>query len=146
MNDVISNINVERMEAEGEGSGGLRRYVLFKLLYGKAFLDFVSGDDTTSTLQVHVSFLRQNFSTPPVTCCVEPIFNSSFLLDLCAEDGTLIDFTSLLKLKSPIQIVVTRNTPTGRELIASKFIEWRGLLSSGTQSFNLELQGQGAKS
>ena len=48
VNDVISNINVERMDSEGEGSGGLRRYVLFKLLYGKAFVDFLSGDDIST--------------------------------------------------------------------------------------------------
>ena len=122
-----------------------KRYLLLKLQYGKAFLDFMSESNPPATLQIHVCFLRQRFSSRKVPCSVEPTFDESFLLSLNSPDGTCVDLNSLVQLYSPIHLVVVKEQSNHCEVLATKSIEWRLLLSVASLQFPVELMGMGTR-
>lgn len=122
-----------------------KRYLLVKLQYGKAFLDYIDNHDTGMNLQVHISFLQQRYSSRTVQCSAEPVFDDSFLLNLAPNDS-VVDFTTLVKLQAPIHIVVTVEKAGKKEIIATKNLEWRLMLSTSSLSYPVELSGCGTKS
>lgn len=144
LGDVLTHIR----EIPAQEQAGLeypKRYLLFKVLYGKAFLDFIGAEHANSHLQVHISFLQQRFSSKKVPCTVEPIFDESFLLQLTPPDTSLVDFATLVKLRAPIHIVLTKEKDGIREVVSTKFIEWRLMLSTGSLQFPIELLGTGTR-
>jgi centrosomal protein CEP76 len=122
-----------------------KKYLLVKVQYGKAFIDFMDNKDTNLTMQVHLSFLQQRFSSKKVVCCSEPVFDDSFLLHL-SNSEVPVDFSALVKLSAPVHLVVTVESSRGKEVLATKNIEWRAMLTSPSLSFPIELLGVGTKS
>lgn len=130
---------------KGKEIDGGKRYLLVKVQYGKAFLDFLDNKDENLKMQVHLSFLQQRFSSKKITCVAEPVFDDSFLLNLTTSDVP-IDFATLVKLSSPIHLTITTESSKGREILSTKSIEWRAMLSNPSLSFPIELQGLGTRS
>lgn len=122
LGDVLSHVQ-SLPETEDLNLDKSKKYIFLKLQYGKAFIDFLSPEATKSNLQIHVSFLNQRFTSKTVPCSVEPLFEDSFLLNLTSPEYGNIDFATLLKLKTPIHMVILKETNGQRELIASKNIE-----------------------
>ena len=144
--EVLADVMQEMDDLpRGPALDSSKKYLLLKVQYGKAFIDYMDNKDTNLTMQVHLSFLQQRFSTHKVVCCSEPIFDDSFLLHLTHSDAP-VDFSSLVKLQAPIHLVITIDSPKGKEVLTTKNIEWRAMLSSPSLSFPLELLGVGAKS
>jgi len=121
------------------------RYILMKLQYGKAFVDFVGREVAGATFQLHIQFLQQRFASKKVPCSAEPVFDDSFLLNLSTPESGSVDFSSLVKLSSPIHVVLVKEINGKREVIATKNIEWRLMLCTSTLSFPVELTGLGTQ-
>lgn len=122
-----------------------KKYLLLKLQYGKAFIDYIDNQDSSLQLQVHFSFLQQRYSSRKVQASSEPVFDDNFLLNISPSD-TAVDFATLVKLQAPVHMVVTIDNGKNREIIATKNIEWRMMLTAPSLSFPLELTGCGTKS
>ena len=144
LHDVLSQIQDLPQSPALDNS---KKYLLVKLQYGKAFLDYIDNKDPGLYMQVHLSFLQQRYSSRKVLCSAEPVFDDSFLLNLSPSD-TFLDFSTLVKLQAPIHILVTveRESTQKKEIIATKNIEWRLMLTTPSLSFPVELSGCGPKS
>ncbi|CAG9334919.1 unnamed protein product [Blepharisma stoltei] len=145
LGDVLTHVQQLPESEDLPGIDRSKKYLLFKLQYGKAFIDFLSADSSRSNLQIHISFLQQRFSSKSIPCSAEPIFDDSFLLNLSPPDYGNVDFGTLLKLRAPIHIVVIKETNGRKEIVASKNIEWRLMLSTPMLSFPIELTGLGTR-
>ena len=142
--DVVDQVGNARLEPEAAAEPN-KRYLLLKLQYGKAFLDFAAEIDSPTTLQIHISFLRQRFSSRKVQCTVDPVFDESFLLSFSAPDGSNVELATLVKLQAPIHIVVVKEQGGSREVLAVKAVDWRLFLSVATLQFPVEMMGIGAR-
>ena len=99
-----------------------KRYLLLKLQYGKAFVDYIDNPASGLMFQIHFSFLQQRYSSRKVKCSAEPVFDDSFLLNIF-PDGSSIDFSTLVKLQAPVHMVITVENGKKKEIIGIKNIE-----------------------
>jgi hypothetical protein len=142
VNDVLTNIDFAEIEDFSEDSAPEvgRRYMMFKILYGRGFVVGEQG----AKVEVHVSFLSQTFSSKSVPLSADPLFQDTFLFDLSYEGHVLTDFSALVKLRAPINVVVLKVLPNGgKTVLSTKRIEWRTLLSTGSLSYPVEFKGLG---
>lgn len=142
--DVVEQVNAEPLEPAAAVEPN-KRYLLLKLQYGKAFLDFVGDEEQPASLQIHISFLRQRFSSRKVKCTVEPVFDEAFLLSFSPPDGSSVELVTLVKLQSPIHIVVIKEQAGRKEILAVKAVDWRLFLSVSTLQFPVEMMGMGTR-
>ena len=126
------------------------RAILLRIKQGKSFLDYLDAHAQVEFV-ISISFQRQRFRTVPVPASADPIFDETFVLDLSGQAAKpsatgatgLIDLHKLLKLNSPVHIVLLKLTTeaglTKTTIMASKSVEWRYLLSSAQIELNCEL-------
>jgi len=146
--DVTRKVHRQRKERSVEDYvKANKRLIHLKLVTGKAFVEYISSRENAHFI-VDVKFQDQRFVSKPVSCCEEPIFGESFLLVLNpTETNSKIELTDFARLTAPIHISVLKESPDGsRQLLSTKRLEWRILLSNGSVTLNVELSGVGNKS
>ena len=126
-----------------------RRFLLLKVLGGRAFVDHASLGGGHFVLHLH--FRNHRCRSRPVPCSIEPAFDESFLLDLQpANSESLVDLATLLSIDSKVHLVLTHVKMSDEgvmstTLMASYDIEWRKALVAGGVSIPAELLGAGQR-
>ncbi|KAL9642610.1 hypothetical protein ABK040_009690 [Willaertia magna] len=130
----------------------------FKLIGGKAFMEFDDEVKTDEKMICFLSFKNQRFVSHPVSCTCSPIFEEDFLIDLevdCCSNNQFTDndvndegVGQLLQMNSPVDIVVITVDSDGRtRYIGGHRLEWRRVLKKGVILMTVELGGgQGIES
>eukprot|EP01064_Diplonema_japonicum_P012191 TRINITY_DN1964_c0_g2_i1.p1 TRINITY_DN1964_c0_g2~~TRINITY_DN1964_c0_g2_i1.p1 ORF type:complete len:667 (+),score=167.76 TRINITY_DN1964_c0_g2_i1:87-2003(+) len=132
------------------------RHLHVKLLGGRAFLEHLDTINKGEMLTVHMQFGSQRFQSSPVECECDPDFDDSFLINLDHELARARDRglrlpngRDLLKLDTPLQIVLTRTDTSRRTTrhVGENVTEWRNVLKTGAVNMSVELGGgmQGLK-
>lgn len=113
----------------------------FKLLNGRAFVDFTRKVEESSYFQFDILFFGQRFQSKKIYCAQEFTINESFLLDFNPLKLEIdVNFSLLRKLSSPIHIALVHiHGDSEKTLIATKSIEWRWVLCYGSWKIETEL-------
>jgi centrosomal protein CEP76 len=143
---VLSQVleHVQEVDERGDPAEPSKNYLMFKLQGGKAFVDFMQPE-RTGRLQVCASFLDQRYISKKVPCSVEPEFDDQFLFTLAPPEATSVDFATLMKLRAAIHLTVIFETEGRREVLATRSVEWRVMLSTASLNFPVELTGTGTR-
>ena len=126
-----------------------RRFLLLKVLGGRAFVDHASLGGGHYVLHLH--FRNHRCRSRPVPCSMEPAFDESFLLDLQpANSESLVDLATLLSIDAKVHLVLThvkmsKEGIMSTTLMSSYDIEWRKALVAGGVSIPAELLGTGQR-
>eukprot|EP00741_Cyanophora_paradoxa_P012378 tig00020610_g11960.t1 len=122
-----------------------RRYLHFKLLGGKAFVDALTvpaAERHEWSVVVHAQFEGQRFRSRPAPLALEPGFTDAFLIELPQDPDSSRPTApaALLECASPLQVAVTATAPDGHtRLVGTHALEWRRVLKAGQWSVALEL-------
>jgi CEP76 C2 domain/Transglutaminase-like superfamily len=114
-------------------------YLKVTVVEGESFSGYIAdirADDTLCTFGVHMQFRHQRAaSARPAAACVNPQFNETFVFLLNDKlPTTAAEWTALLELDAPVQLVLTRqrtvqqSAKPKRELVGSCSIDWRRAL------------------
>jgi len=114
-----------------------------RILRGRAF----GAASSNAHYVLHLSFGDQRFSSAPTPTCAEPEFGDEFVIKLA---GSSPDPDSLLKSPgTPLQFALVKVFPGidgAKELVASHDLEWRRVLTKGSASVSIEMNGPGPTS
>jgi CEP76 C2 domain/Transglutaminase-like superfamily len=114
-------------------------YLKVTVVQGESFSGYIAdirADDTLYTFGVHMQFRHQRAaSAKPAAACVNPQFHETFVFLLNDKlPTTAAEWTALLELDAPLQLVLTRqrtaqqSAKPKRELVGSCSIDWRRAL------------------
>lgn len=115
------------------------RQLNLRVIKGRAFIGLDTfQQDPTSTLQIHVKFGSNRYTSEPVMSDIEPTFNFSTMLKLPSRDLNL-----LLDIEELIHIVVTIRDINGiTHAVGVAKISWQKIFCSGRISQLIELKEQ----
>eukprot|EP00698_Gefionella_okellyi_P021413 TRINITY_DN693_c0_g1_i2.p1 TRINITY_DN693_c0_g1~~TRINITY_DN693_c0_g1_i2.p1 ORF type:complete len:635 (-),score=95.57 TRINITY_DN693_c0_g1_i2:330-2234(-) len=121
-----------------------------RLIAGRSFNDFLpSPAEGCPSLIVELLLDGKRTRSAPVPACSEPRFSQSFLLDLQQPLDVEDLGARLLKLDTPLHIVILKHDEQrggGCTLIGTHCLDWRRVLQSGTLTIAVEMAGIGVES
>ena len=102
---------------------------------------YIGKEDTKDELSFSINFLTHRYHSKWVKAEIEPNFNSIFYFDLQPKSlKSLLELEALLKLATPIEMVLLKKNSKGeKEILSLKQIEWRFALHKGRFRQTLEL-------
>jgi CEP76 C2 domain/Transglutaminase-like superfamily len=131
-------------------------YLKLTVVEGESFSGYIAdirANDTLHTFGVHMQFRHQRAaSAKAAAACVNPQFHETFVFLLTDKlPTTAAEWTALLELDAPLQLVLTRqrtvqlSAKPKRELLGSCSIDWRRALvvSEDDAVVALQLQSEG---
>ena len=112
-----------------------KRYLAIKITKGSAFVDYIHPRED-EYLKISVSFLDHRYSSELIPCSTDPVFDLSISFEVPG-----IDPLSLLNLKSPLIIVLQKQSREDRPVVIStEKVDWRDILSNNSLEIMREMQ------
>jgi CEP76 C2 domain/Transglutaminase-like superfamily len=153
---VAVDQSLQQRAAPAASTGSQDVYLKVTVLEGEGFSGYIAdirADDTLYTFGLHMQFRHQRAaSAKPAAACVNPQFQETFVFLLNDKlPTTAAEWTALLELDAPLQLVLTRqrtvqqqSVKPRRELVGSCSIDWRkALVCEDDSVVALQLQSEG---
>lgn len=110
-----------------------RRYMITKVYRGSGFADYIEPR-SDEFLSLSISYLNQRYSSAPVTCWTDPIFD----LTVHFEIPEAYDAHTMLKKNEPLIIILQKERENERSVVLStSIVDWRELLSHNSIDINI---------
>lgn len=132
----ISKGSAGRISEHKELMDPNKRYMIAKVYKGSAFADFIEPK-SDEYLTLSISYLNQRFSSSPVTCSTDPVFD----LTIHFEIPQAYDSHTMLKENAPLVLVLQKQRDNERPVILStSLVDWRELLTHNSVDINIEMK------
>jgi hypothetical protein len=110
-----------------------RRYMIAKAYKGSGFADYIEPR-SDEYLTLSISYLNQRYSSSPVTCSTDPLFD----LTVHFEIPEAYDTHAMLRNNEPLILVLQKERENERPIVLStSLVDWRELLSHNSVDINI---------
>lgn len=110
-----------------------KRYIIAKVYKGTGFADYIEPRND-EYLSLSISYQNQRYTSSPVTCSTDPVFDLTIHFELQGS----YDTHTMLKENEPLVLVLQKQRENERPVILStSLVDWRELLAHNSVDIDI---------